>query len=75
MAAEKKVTKEKITKDMTLGDVVTKYPKTAEIMFKYGLHCIGCHVSAYESIEQGCMGHGMSKEEITKMIDEMNKSL
>ncbi|MBN2422574.1 DUF1858 domain-containing protein [Candidatus Woesearchaeota archaeon] len=57
---------------MLLGDVVRKYPKTAPVMFKYGLHCIGCHVSAYESIEQGCTAHGIKEEDIDKMVKEMN---
>lgn len=63
---------EKITKDMTLGEVVKKYPKIAEVMLKYGLHCIGCHVAAWETIEQGALGHGMSKKDLEKMVKEMN---
>lgn len=64
-----------ITKDMLIGDVARKYPETIEVMFKHGMHCIGCGMTAYESIEQGCMGHGLSEEEIDKMVEEMNKLL
>ena len=65
--------KAKITKDMALGKAVSEYPRTMEVLFRYGMHCIGCHISAYETIEQGATAHGMSKEQIKKMIDEMNK--
>ena len=65
----------KITKDMTLGDAIQKYPQTAMIMMKHGLHCVGCHVAAWETIEQGSMGHGMSEEGMNKMIEEMNKTV
>ena len=62
----------KITKDMTLGDVVSKYPEAAQVMLKYGLHCVGCHVAAFETVEQGAMAHGMDREQIDKMLKEMN---
>ena len=63
----------KINKKMTLGEAIQKYPETAEVMFKYGLHCIGCHVSAFETIEQGALSHGMDKEKLDEMLKEMNK--
>ena len=62
-----------ITKDMTFGEVIQKFPKTAQVMLKYGLHCIGCAVSNYESIEQGAAAHGLSEEDLEKMLKEMNE--
>jgi len=62
-----------ITKDMTIGDVVEKHPKVAEVMQEYGLHCFGCHVNIYETIEQGCLGHGMTDETINSMVSDINK--
>ena len=64
-----------VTKDMTIGDVVKKYPASAKVMLKHGLSCVGCHVNPYESIELGAKGHGMSEEEINTMIGEVNESL
>ncbi|MBW3022665.1 DUF1858 domain-containing protein [Candidatus Woesearchaeota archaeon] len=63
-----------ITKKTMIADVVRKHEKSAEIMFKYGLHCIGCHMSPNETLEQGCKAHGMSDEEIEQMIKEINAS-
>ena len=34
-----------ITKDMTIGDVVAKYPAVIEPLQEAGVHCVGCHVS------------------------------
>jgi hybrid cluster-associated redox disulfide protein len=70
-----KAEKPKITKDMTLGEVAAKYPGAIMVLFKYGLHCIGCHVAAYETVEQGAMAHGLGDKEIKQMIEEMNKSI
>lgn len=58
--------------DMTIGDVVEKFPDSAEVMLGYGLHCVGCAVNPYETIEQGAMGHGMSQETIEQMLSDIN---
>jgi hybrid cluster-associated redox disulfide protein len=71
----KKADTPKITKDMTLGEAVSRYPQTMEVLFSYGLHCIGCHVSAYETIEQGAMAHGIDEKGVKKMVEEMNKKI
>lgn len=66
---------ESITPDMTIGEVVEKHPQLAEIFTKYGLHCVGCHVSPYETLEQGSMGHGMLQEDFDAMLEEANAAL
>ena len=61
-----------ITKDMTISEVIEKYPSTIETLLMTGVHCIGCHVSYFETLEQGMKGHGMSDEEVDEVINEMN---
>lgn len=65
--------KELIKKEMTIGEVVQRFPSTADVFMSYGLHCVGCHVSAFETLEQGAAGHGMDAETIKKMVDEANQ--
>jgi len=67
-----KIKKEKISKNMAIGEIIEKYPETMEIMLGYGLHCIGCHVNAFESIEEGALGHGMDKKTFDRMMKEIN---
>lgn len=64
-----------ITKDMLLGSVVAEYPEAAEVMLEYGLHCVGCFANAYDTVEIGAKVHGMSDEEIEKMVEEVNGRL
>jgi hybrid cluster-associated redox disulfide protein len=61
-----------VTKEMFLGEVVSKHPRAAFVMLQYGLHCIGCHVSVYETIEQGCLGHGMPPDVMEEMLADVN---
>ena len=62
-----------IHKDMPVGEIVEKYPQCVPVMLDYGLHCVGCHASTWETLEQGTMGHGMSDEMFQEMIEELNK--
>ena len=62
-----------ITKDSTIGDVVAKYPQVAPVFLKFGLHCVGCHVAVWETLEEGCMGHGMPEEDFRKLLKEANE--
>jgi hybrid cluster-associated redox disulfide protein len=62
----------KISKNMTFGEVLKKYPQTVKIFFQYGMHCFGCHLSVEETIEQGAMAHGV---EVDKLIDDLNKTV
>ncbi len=64
--------KQLITKEMTIGDVVAKYPSVIEPLQSAGVHCVGCHVSYHETLEQGFKGHGMSDEEIENVISKLN---
>ena len=62
----------KITKNMTMGEIVQKYPETVDVMIKHGLHCVGCHLAAMETVEQGAIGHGIDLDELLK---DMNKAI
>lgn len=64
-----------IKKSDVLGEVIEKFPEIAPVLAQAGLHCIGCHVSAYESIEQGCLAHGMKKKDIDELVKMANKRI
>lgn len=64
-----------ITKDIMIGDLVSNYPQLGQVLMEeYGFHCIGCMASGMETLEQGAQVHGMSQEEIQKMVEDL-KSL
>ncbi|MCL1833102.1 MAG: DUF1858 domain-containing protein [Leptospirales bacterium] len=64
---------QKITKDMTFGELIKKYPDAAPILGNYGLHCVGCHLGVHETIEQGMKAHGLDSDAVEKLILELNK--
>ncbi len=70
---QKTETKQLVTKDMVIGDVLKKYPDVAVIMLEHGLHCVGCHANVFDTIEAGCQIHGIDDETIDSMVKEINK--
>ena len=64
------IMKQKITKDMILGEVVSKYPKTLEVFMKHGLPCAGCGAAFFETIEQGASSHGVK---LNVLLKDLNK--
>jgi len=62
----------KITKDMTFGEVLKKYPETVKTFFEYGMHCFGCHIAVSETIEQGALAHGV---DVGQLMQDLNKTV
>ena len=48
-----------ITKDMSIMEVVQKYPDTVEVFMNSGMGCLGCAAAHFENIEQGALAHGI----------------
>jgi hybrid cluster-associated redox disulfide protein len=67
---KKPKTKQKVTKDILMGELISTYPQSSEILMKYGFHCIGCMISPYESLEAGAAVHGIPLEKVLKEINE-----
>jgi len=43
----------KILKTDLIKDILEKNSNTPEILLPYGLHCFGCAINIYESLEAG----------------------
>lgn len=62
----------KINKKMTFAEIMEKFPEAGEVLFENGMHCIGCGMAMYESLEQGAIAHGIDAD---KIVSEINKKL
>ena len=66
-------TKIEITKNTKFGEILNEHPELANDLFESGLHCLGCGMAMYETLEQGCLAHGMNKKQIEELIKKLNK--
>jgi len=63
----------KISKETRMSEILMKKPEAARLLVDAGMHCIGCPMAMQETIEQGCLSHGMTEKQIDKLIKELNK--
>ena len=61
-----------VNKNMSIAEVVMKWPETAGAFMENGLHCYGCAAARFETIEQGAMAHGVDPE---KLIEDINEAI
>lgn len=60
----------KITKDMTIGQIIREYPETAAILQSFGMGCVYCPSASGETIEQAAMVHGLNMD---ALLEALNK--
>lgn len=60
----------KITKEMTIGEVVRNYPESVDVLFSFGMGCVGCPSAQAETIEEACEVHGIEVEKLIKSLNE-----
>lgn len=61
----------KLTKDMTIGEVVRKYPNTVEVLMNFGMGCVGCPSAQAETLEEAAMVHGFDIEKLLQKLNEV----
>lgn len=72
-------TQEKVIPEMTIDEIFSKFPhkaqRLAHEMTRIGLHCVGCGAATWETLEAGMLGHGMTQEDIEKLVGKLNAIL
>ena len=64
-----------ITSKTAIGEIIERCPQAAEILLGFGVHCVGCHVSPFESLEDGFKGHGLGQSEIDEAVKKVNSEI
>ena len=60
----------KITKDMTIGEILNINKNAKTILSGFGMHCFSCPMSQMETLEEAGMVHGV---DIDLMIEKLNE--
>lgn len=59
----------KITKDMTIGEVVRSNPDSVEVLMGFGMGCVGCPSAQAETLEEAAMVHGLDLEALMAKLN------
>jgi len=63
--------KTEITKKMSFAEIMKKKPEAVEVLMKEGMHCVGCHMAMFETLEQGAVMHGIDPDKLVKKINNL----
>lgn len=61
-----------VTKEMSIREIVSKYPNTVSVFRKYGMECFSCLAANWDSIEEGAHAHEI---DINALIVDINKAI
>ena len=59
----------KVTKDMTIGEILRTNPNVAPVLLNAGMHCLGCPSAQGESLEEAAMVHGIDIDALMAAIE------
>lgn len=60
-----------ITKYSMIGAILQCYPEAEQCFNELGMHCVSCHMSPRETLEQACITHGFEVEELVERLDAL----
>ncbi|MHB0975891.1 MAG: DUF1858 domain-containing protein [Candidatus Aquicultorales bacterium] len=58
------------TKEMSIQDALLAHPKAREVFERFGMPCLDCMASDYESIDAGASMHDL---DVDALVTELNK--
>jgi hydroxylamine reductase len=68
-----RMTKKKITKDMTFMELMELDSEAGAKLAERGLFCGGCPMAQFETIENGAAAHGVDVEELLRELNKDGK--
>ncbi len=62
----------KVSKDMTIGELLTVSTDVIPVLLNSGMHCIGCPSAQAETLEEAAFVHGLDAD---KLVEDINNVL
>ena len=59
-----------VTKDMTIGEILSINQNVAPVFYAMGMHCLGCPASQVETLEEAAWVHGIEPDRVEKEIND-----
>ncbi len=58
-----------VSKEMTIGQLISAFPNVAPVLMQIGMHCLGCPSAQAETLEEAAMVHGIDPELLVEKIN------
>ena len=58
-----------ISKEMTMGEILSVDEGLADVLVDAGMHCVGCPAHSFETLEEACAVHGIDSDQLTANLN------
>ena len=58
------------TTDMTVDNVMRRWPLTIRVFVDFGMHCVGCPIATFHSVDEACREHRIDLERFMGRLRE-----
>ncbi len=62
-----------INKDISIEDLISRFPKAVKQLHSVGLPCIVCGEPVWGTLEEVAIQTGFSNDDISNLLDKLNK--
>lgn len=63
---------QQIRPDMSVNDLLTTYPQTAEVFVRHTMVCIGCTISSFHTLAEAAAVYDL---DLSAFLDELQRTL
>ena len=63
---------EKITADMTIGEILEIKQEAAPVLLNMGMHCLGCALAHGETVGEAAQVHGADLQEMLEQLNNID---
>ena len=56
------------TTEQTVDDVMRRWPSTIRVFIEFRMHCVGCPIATFHSVEEACSEHGIDLEAFLRSL-------
>ncbi len=60
---------------MNVMEIAALHPGAAGVLAEYGLHCVGCSYSEFDSLREGAYTHGLTDDDIAMIVEDLHELL
>lgn len=61
--------KRALNEDMTMDEIMRRWPATIRVVLDYGMLCVGCPIASFHTIEDAIKEHSIDGERFRRDIE------
>ena len=64
----------RIDPDMTVDEIMRRWPSTIGVAIRHGMLCVGCPIGIFHTVTDACAAHGLDEDALsTELLDAMRR--